>query len=203
MLEDVALAYGGLDAVVVTAGIFVAARPRRAASSDEQWATDVRRQRDRRLRGGRRGEQDLPAAGSAREPRPHHERQRGGGEEGQPRLRHQQGRGQPPGARAGGRAGPARARQRRGAGDGGEGQHDVPARTGHRLADQVPDRLRRRRSNEQLRDKLASSTRNARSPSSRSSPTTRPRPSFSCFLDAFARRRAMSFRSTAACRMAS
>src|SRR3989442_1599049 len=66
--------------------------------------------------------------------------ERGGGEEGQPGLRHQQSSGEPPGARAGNRAGPAGARERRGASDRGRGQRDVPTRPGDRLAGEVPDR---------------------------------------------------------------
>ena len=79
---------------------------------DEQWALTFGVNVTGRLHRGRRGEPDLPAAGPARERGAHHQRQRGGGEEGQPRLRHQQGRGQPPGARAGGRDGAARPGQR-------------------------------------------------------------------------------------------
>ena len=79
---------------------------------DRQWALTFGVNVTGRLHRGRRGQQDLQVAGAAGEHRAHHQRQRGGGEEGQPGLRHQQGGGEPPGARAGGRDGAARPRQR-------------------------------------------------------------------------------------------
>ena len=100
--------------------------------------------------------QDLQAAEPAGEHRPDDERERGRRQEGEPGLRHEQGRGQSPGARAGGRDGAARARERRGAGDGREGQHDVPARPGDRVAGQVRALpFGEDESTEALRDKLA------------------------------------------------
>ncbi len=115
------LAYGGIDSIAVTAGIFV---PPDTAGGipDDKWAltyainvtglylvADEARPLWREQ--GLRGSLVLTTSANA-----------GGGEEGQRRLRHEQGGGQPSRARARGRAGATGARQRRRARDGHPGQ---------------------------------------------------------------------------------
>ncbi len=144
--------------------------------------------------------QILAGAGPAGQPRAHHQRQRGRGQEGQPGLRHQQGRGQPPRARAGGRDGAARPRQRRGAGHRGEGQHHVPARPRDRLAGastRSPSATMRRP--RRCGTSWPSSTPSARCPSTRSPRPTRPRRSSCCSATGCARPPARSSPWTAAC----
>ena len=102
-------------------------------------------QRHRRLHRCRRGASDLPAPGPARQHRADHQRERGRGQEGEPGIRHEQGGGKPPRARAGRGDGAARPRQRRGAGHGGEGEHDVPQGPRRGVAREVRDRIWRRR----------------------------------------------------------
>ena len=64
MLDQVALAYGGLDAIAVTAGIFVVAG-HRGAYPGRAVGRDLRDQRDRAVPGGRRGGAALAGAGPA------------------------------------------------------------------------------------------------------------------------------------------
>ena len=205
MFDDVMLAYGGHRRRRRHRRHLRAARTSQRPHRRPPVGAHLRHQRHRRLHRRRRGAQDLQAAGPARQHRADHERQRGGGEEGKPGLRHEQGGGQSSGARAGGRDGAARARQRRGAGDGRQGQHDVPARPRDRVAGQVRDRRSSddeidrgaaRQAGRVLRQALADAD-------ARSSPRIRPRRS-SCWSRGGCRRRpATSSRSTADCRTAS
>ena len=71
-------------------------------------------------------------------------------------VRRQQGGNQPPDPRAGDRAGSARPRERHRAGDGRRRVGDVPARSRHRLAEEVQHRRSdESESTEELRSKLA------------------------------------------------
>ena len=155
MLDEATLAYGGLDGIAVTAGIFVPPDPQ-GHIPDDQWAlTFAINVTGTYLVADEAGE-TLEGAGPARQSGADHQRQRGGREERQPGLRHQQGRRQPSRARTGDRAGAAGARQRRGAGDGGARQRHVPARSRDRLAREVQHRLTpKQESDDALREKLA------------------------------------------------
>ena len=102
LVRDTVLAYGGIDHVVVTAGIF----PTPDATgrvTDAMWRTTF----DINVMGGYlvadECRQVWEAQAAARQPRAHHERQRRRRQEGVGGLRRVQGRGQPPGADAGGR----------------------------------------------------------------------------------------------------
>ena len=120
------LAYGGIDVVIVTAGIFVP--PDKSGRIDDTlWSrtfninvTGAYIVADEAYKIFKK--QGLPGNIVT-----DHERQRSRGEEGQSRLRHKQGSGQPPCARVGHRDGPACPRQRDCPCHGGERKHDVPA----------------------------------------------------------------------------
>ena len=139
MLGEVVLAYGGLDAVVVTAGIFVPP-DRGGRIADDQWATTFGVNVTGAYIVADEAKTIFERQGLSGEHRAHNERQRGGREEGQPRLRREQGRGEPSRAGAGRRDGAARPRERRRPGHRGERQHDVPARPRHRVAEEVRHR---------------------------------------------------------------
>ena len=143
LVRDTVMAYGGLDHVIVTAGIFPTPdvdRPR----DRRDVADHVRHQRDGWLPGGRRVPSGVGGAAVARQPGPHHERQRHRREEGVGGVRRVEGRGQPPGADAGRRTLAARARQRAGTRDGRAGIDDVPQGPGDVVAQEVRDCVRSR-----------------------------------------------------------
>ena len=153
--DEALLAYGGLDAVVVTAGVFVPP-DKDGRIADRALVAHLRVNVTGAYIVADEANRIFAAAGPAGQRRAHHQRQRGGGEEGEPGLRHQQGGGQPPRARAGRRDGAARPRQRRGPRDRRQGQHHVPARAGDRVArssTRYPSPSRD--ATEELREKLA------------------------------------------------
>ena len=127
MLDQVLLAYGGIDNLIVTAGVFVP--PDKSGHiPDAKWRLTF----DVNVLGGyivadeaRRiwEAQALPGTPGADD-----QRERGRGESRIAGLRHQQGGRQSPGARAGRGAGAAGARQRAGPRDGGRWQQHVPPR---------------------------------------------------------------------------
>ena len=136
MLKQAVLAYGGVDNIVVTAGVYVA--PDRAGHvTDDQWKLTF----DVNVMGGYLvGDEVSPrfrAPGIARKPGDHHQRQRRRREKGFARLRCVEGRGESSGARPCGRIIAARARERARARHGGRGIDDVPPRSRDRLASEI------------------------------------------------------------------
>ena len=136
LLERAVLAYGGVDDIIVTAGVFFTPDAD-GGNSAEQWRTSF----EVNVRGGylvAQGARPIwQAQAAGRFVGADDKRQWRGGQGGLHRLRHQQSRRQPPRARAGDRAGAAGARERPGAGHSRQGQQHVPARPRHQFADQV------------------------------------------------------------------
>ncbi len=142
LLDQVLLAYGGIDNIIVTAGVFVPP-DKTGHISDERWRLTF----DVNVLGGYlvadEARAALAGAESTRIAGADDQRQRRRLQEGIARLRHQQSRRQSPRPRTGGRTRAAGARQRVRSGDGGRGQQHVPARPGDQFAGQVQHRLQR------------------------------------------------------------
>ena len=142
MLDQAVLAYGGVDDIIVTAGVFFHARCR-GKEFGRPMARELRCERPRRLHHRRLRPCALGGARFALLTRIDHQRERRCREERDYRLRRQQSRRQSPGARAGDRVGAAYSRQWLGARHRGQRQQHVPARPRHQFAEQIQYRIQR------------------------------------------------------------
>ena len=144
LFNTVLRAYGGIDRIIVTAGVFFAP-DKDGQLDDDKWALTYAINVTGMLPRCRRGAARLGEAGVGREPGADHQRQRRRAQKRLARLRHLQGGGEPPRARARGRARAPHSRQRPGTGDGGGGQQHVRAGARDKLARQVRHPLQRGR----------------------------------------------------------